>query len=62
MITDHSDQQSARTRSISTKPRIRPSEPKPDPRAQTPPVHKSGEVSQDQVTLKSAGQPDTDRR
>jgi len=35
-----------------------PSEPKPDPRAQTPPVHKSGEVSQDQVTLKSAGQPD----
>jgi len=39
-----------------------PAEPKPDPRAQTPPVHKSGEVSQDQVTLKSAGQPDTDRR
>jgi hypothetical protein len=25
-------------------------------------VHKSGEVSQDQVTLKSAGQPDADRR
>lgn len=39
-----------------------PAEPKPDPQAQTPPVHKSGEVSQDQVTLKSAGQPDTDRR
>ncbi len=39
-----------------------PTEPKPDPGAQTPPVHKSGEVSQDQVTLKSAGQPDTDRR
>jgi len=38
-----------------------PAEPKPDPHAQTPPVHKSGEVSQDQVTLKSAGQPDTDR-
>ena len=37
-------------------------EPKPDPQAQTPPVRKSGEVSQDQVTLKSAGQPDTDRR
>jgi hypothetical protein len=35
-------------------------EPKPDPHAQTPPVHKSGEVSQDQVTLKSAGQPDHD--
>jgi hypothetical protein len=39
-----------------------PAEPKPDPRAQTPPVHRSGEVSQDQVTLTSAGQPDTDRR
>lgn len=37
-------------------------EPKPDPQAQTAPVRKSGEVSQDQVTLKSAGQPDTDRR
>jgi hypothetical protein len=36
-------------------------EPKPDPHAQTPPVRKSGEVSQDQVTLKSAGQPDPDR-
>jgi len=38
-----------------------PAEAKPDPQAQTPPVRKSGEVSQDQVTLKSAGQPDTDR-
>ena len=28
--------------------------------AQTPPVQKSGEVSHDQVTLKSAGQPDND--
>jgi hypothetical protein len=37
-----------------------PSEPKPDRQAQTPPVHKSGEVSHDQVTLKSAGQPDHD--
>ena len=35
-----------------------PSEPKPDPKAQTPPVQKSGQLSQDQVTLKSAGQPD----
>ena len=35
-----------------------PAEPKPDPQAQTSPVKKSGEVSQDQVTLKSAGQPD----
>jgi hypothetical protein len=37
-------------------------EPTPDPHAQTPPVHKSGEVSQDQVTLKSAAQPDPDRK
>jgi hypothetical protein len=36
-------------------------EAKPDPHAQTPPVRKSGEVSQDQVTLKSAGQVDHDR-
>ncbi len=36
-------------------------EPQPDPHDQTPPVMKSGEVSQDQVTLKSAGQPDPDR-
>lgn len=33
-------------------------EPKPDPHRQTPPVAKSGALSQDQVTLKSAGQPD----
>jgi hypothetical protein len=31
-------------------------EVKPDPQAQTRPVEKSGEVSQDQVTLRSAGQ------
>jgi hypothetical protein len=31
-------------------------EVKPDPQAQTRPVAKSGEVSQDQVTLRSAGQ------
>jgi hypothetical protein len=36
-------------------------EAKPDPHAQTPPVRKSGEVSQDQVTLKSAGQVDHER-
>ncbi len=35
-----------------------PAEPKPDPHAQASPVKKSGEVSSDQVTLKSAGQPD----
>ena len=35
-------------------------EPKPDPQAQTPPVPKSGELSHDQVTLKSAGQVDHD--
>ena len=39
-----------------------PAEPKPDPRAQAAPVHKSGEVSEDQVTLKSAAQPDPDRK
>ena len=37
-----------------------PAEPKPHPQAQTPPVLKSGAVSQDQVTLKSAGQVDHD--
>ena len=37
-----------------------PADPKPDPQAQTPPVPKSGALSQDQVTLKSAGQPDAD--
>ena len=31
-------------------------EVKPDPQAQARPVAKSGEVSQDQVTLRSAGQ------
>jgi hypothetical protein len=35
-----------------------PAEPKPDPQAQTAPVPKSGALSHDQVTLKSAGQPD----
>jgi len=35
-----------------------PAEPKPDPRAETPPVPKSGALSHDQVTLKSAGQVD----
>jgi hypothetical protein len=33
---------------------------KPDPHAQTPPVAKSGALSHDQVTLKSAGQTDAD--
>ncbi|HKT36442.1 MAG TPA: hypothetical protein VJQ59_05270 [Candidatus Sulfotelmatobacter sp.] len=37
-----------------------PAEPRHDPQAQAQPVHKSGEVAQDQVTLKSAGQPDPD--
>jgi hypothetical protein len=35
-----------------------PAEPRPDPHAQAAPVQRSGEVSSDQVTLKSAGQPD----
>lgn len=38
----------------------RPAEVKPDPRAETPPVPKSGQLSHDQVTLRSAGQPDQD--
>jgi hypothetical protein len=38
-----------------------PAEVRPDPQAQTPPVQKSGHVSQDQVTLKSAGELDRDR-
>lgn len=38
----------------------RPAEVKPDPQAQTPPVPKSGQLSHDQVTLKSAGQLDHD--
>lgn len=37
-----------------------PTEAKPDPHAQTPPVPKSGALSHDHVTLKSAGQPDHD--
>jgi hypothetical protein len=37
-----------------------PAEVKPDPKAETPPVPKSGQLSHDQVTLKSAGQPDHD--
>ena len=37
-----------------------PEEPKPDPQAETPPVPKSGELSHDQVTLRSAGQVDYD--
>lgn len=37
-----------------------PAEVKPDPGAETPPVPKSGQLSHDQVTLRSAGQPDAD--
>ena len=37
-----------------------PAEVKPDPQAETPPVPKSGQLSHDQVTLRSAGQPDHD--
>lgn len=35
-------------------------EVRPDPHAQTRPVPKSGALSQDQVTLKSAGQADSE--
>ena len=42
---------------LDVKPVVQPAaEVKPDPQAQTRPVAKSGEVSQDQVTLRSAGQ------
>jgi len=37
-----------------------PAEHKPEPHAQTPPVQKSGALSHDQVTLRSAGQTDQD--
>jgi hypothetical protein len=47
---------------VDVKADVRPvAEVRPDPKAQTRPVMKSGEVSEDQVTLKSAGQPDPDR-
>jgi hypothetical protein len=36
-------------------------EVRPDPQAQTRPVQKSRQVSQDQVTLKSAGQVDHEK-
>jgi hypothetical protein len=42
---------------VDVKPPAQPTaEAKPDPQAQTRPVEKSGEVAQDQVTLRSAGQ------
>lgn len=37
-----------------------PAEVRPDRQAQTPPVQKSGQLSHDQVTLRSAGQRDQD--
>ena len=37
-----------------------PAEVKPHPRAETSPVPKSGQLSHDQVTLRSAGPPDRD--
>lgn len=37
-----------------------PAEVTHDPQRQTPPVQKSGDLSHDQVTLRSAGQPDED--
>ncbi len=47
---------------VDVKTDVRPvAEVRPDPKAQTAPVVKSGEVSEDQVTLKHAGQPDPAR-
>ncbi|HME34772.1 MAG TPA: hypothetical protein VKF84_06005 [Candidatus Sulfotelmatobacter sp.] len=37
-------------------------QPRPDPQADTPPVPKSGALSHDQVTLRSAGQTDSDHK
>lgn len=37
-----------------------PEEPRPDPHAETPPIQKSGELSHDQVTLRSPGDVDHD--
>jgi hypothetical protein len=37
-----------------------PAEPKPDPHAETPRIPKSGALSHDQVTLRSAGEVDHD--
>jgi hypothetical protein len=37
-----------------------PAEPKHDPHAETPPIPKSGALSHDQVTLRSAGEVDHD--
>lgn len=56
MITPISNPQPIDARQIAQPP----AEPKPDPHVQTPPVQKSGQLSQDQVTLRSAGQPDQD--
>jgi len=47
---------------VDVRPVVHPvAEVKPDPAAEARPVEKSGEVSQDQVTLRSAGQRNTDR-
>jgi hypothetical protein len=56
MITPISSVHPAEVREVAQPP----AEPKPDPQAQTRPVPKSGALSHDQVTLKSAGQPDFD--
>jgi hypothetical protein len=56
MITPISSVHPAEVREVAQPP----ADPKPDSQAQTPPVPKSGALSHDQVTLKSAGQPDHD--
>ena len=53
MIPPVNGAHSVDVRPVATQPAA---EVKPDPRAQARPVEKSGEVSQDQVTLRSAGQ------
>jgi hypothetical protein len=43
-------------------PSSQPPSPKPDHQAQAPQTVRSGTVSRDQVTLKSAGQVDSDNK
>ena len=60
MITPINSTHPVDVRQVAQPPEPRPSA-KPEPPPPTPRTVKSGEVSQDQVTLKSAAQPDPDR-
>lgn len=60
MITPIDNSHPIDSRVDSGKVEVTAPQPRPDPKAETRPVQKSGEVSEDQVTLKSAGQQDCD--